>query len=160
LVKKKKPNLGAVVFSRPRSYWLQYYCTLPCADLDWASFWGTITRGQYEILLLISHWRRSNYFIRAVRWSFAGSNTEKKVPLLLHFLGQHGGLPRNAYLPARAGELIRSAYWDKKAGRAPVSYFATALVERLLDVIALVLIAPWQSCCRVRSRPCWQGRSR
>jgi len=46
----------------------------------------------------------------------------------------------NAFLPARAGELIRSAYLGQKTGAGTSFVFATALVERLLDVIALVLI--------------------
>jgi glycosyltransferase 2 family protein len=50
------------------------------------------------------------------------------------------GYLENAYLPARAGEVIRSAYLGKKSGAGISFVFATALVERLLDVIALVLI--------------------
>lgn len=46
----------------------------------------------------------------------------------------------NAYLPARAGELLRSAFLGRKSGLGTSFILATALVERLLDVIALVLI--------------------
>jgi len=47
----------------------------------------------------------------------------------------------NAYRPARAGgNWIRSAYLGQKSGAGHRFIFATALVERLLDVIALVLI--------------------
>ena len=46
----------------------------------------------------------------------------------------------NAYLPARAGEVIRSAYLGKKSGAGTSFIFATALVERLMDAIALVII--------------------
>ena len=46
----------------------------------------------------------------------------------------------NTFLPARAGEIIRSAYLGKISGTGTSFVFATAMVERLLDVIALVLI--------------------
>jgi uncharacterized protein (TIRG00374 family) len=107
--------------------------------LDWASFWKAITGGHYEILLLTIPLGSINYFIRAVRWSML-VNTEKKVPLLSVFWANMVGYLGNAYLPARAGELIRSAYLGEKSGTGTSFVFATALVERLLDVIALVLI--------------------
>lgn len=46
----------------------------------------------------------------------------------------------NAYLPARAGELLRSAYLGRRQGLGTSFVLATALVERALDVVALVLI--------------------
>jgi glycosyltransferase 2 family protein len=107
--------------------------------LDWASFWEAITGGHYEILLLTIPLASINYFIRAVRWSTL-VNTEKKVPLLSIFWANMVGYLGNAYLPARAGELIRSAFLGQKSGTGTSFVFATALVERLLDVIALVLI--------------------
>ena len=107
--------------------------------LDWATFWEVITGGHYEILLLTIPLASLNYFIRSVRWSTLVS-TEKKVPLLSVFWANMVGYLGNAYLPARAGELIRSVYLGKKIGLGTSFVFATALVERLLDVIALVLI--------------------
>ena len=50
------------------------------------------------------------------------------------------GYMGNAYLPARAGELIRSAYLGRQNGLGASFVLATALVERSLDVVALVLI--------------------
>ncbi len=50
------------------------------------------------------------------------------------------GYMGNAYLPARAGELIRSAYLGRQQGLGTSFVLATALVERSLDVVALVLI--------------------
>jgi len=106
---------------------------------DWATFWETITTGHYEILLLTIPLASFNYFIRAVRWGTLVS-AEKKVPLLSIFWANMVGYLGNAYLPVRAGELIRSAYLGKRSGAGASFVFATALVERLLDVIALVLI--------------------
>ncbi len=46
----------------------------------------------------------------------------------------------NAYLPARAGELLRSVALGRKSGLGTSFVFATALAERVLDAVALVLI--------------------
>ncbi len=107
--------------------------------LDWATFWKTITTGHYELILLVIPLASVNYFLRAVRWGTL-VNAEKKVPLLSIFWANMVGYLGNAYLPARAGELIRSVYLGEKSGAGTSFVFATALVERLLDVIALVLI--------------------
>jgi len=107
--------------------------------IEWATFWHSITGGHYQILLLTIPLASLNYFIRAARWGTL-VNTERKVPLLSIFWANMVGYLGNAFLPARAGELIRSAYLGQKTGAGTSFVFATALVERLLDVIALVLI--------------------
>ncbi len=60
------------------------------------------------------------------------------------------GYMGNAFLPARAGELLRSGFLGAKTGLGTGFVLATALAERLLDVIALVLIG---SLCLL-----WQGQ--
>jgi len=133
---KNKYSSWVLVFAFLLAALLLYF-TL--RGLDWNSFWRAITGGHYEILLLTIPLASINYFIRAVRWSTL-VNTEKKIPLLSIFWANMVGYLGNAYLPARAGELIRSAYLGQKSGAGTSFVFATALVERLLDVIALVLI--------------------
>jgi glycosyltransferase 2 family protein len=132
---RKKSSTWLLVFAFLLAAVLLYF-TL--RGLDWASFWKAITGGHYAILLLTIPLASINYFIRATRWSTL-VNSEKKIPLLSVFWANMVGYLGNAYLPARAGELIRSAYLGQKStGTSFV--FATAMVERLLDVIALVLI--------------------
>ncbi len=46
----------------------------------------------------------------------------------------------NALLPARAGELIRSAIVGIKTGIGTSFVFATALTERIVDAVVLVLV--------------------
>jgi uncharacterized protein (TIRG00374 family) len=46
----------------------------------------------------------------------------------------------NSFLPARAGELLRSAFLGRKTGLGTSFVLATALTERLLDAVALVLL--------------------
>jgi uncharacterized protein (TIRG00374 family) len=116
---------------------LLLYLTL--RDLDWAAFWNTIQHGRYEFILLTIPISSANYFIRTLRWSIF-IRSEKKVPILSIFWANMLGYLGNTYLPARAGELLRSGFLGKKSGLGTSFVLATALIERLLDVIALVLI--------------------
>lgn len=107
--------------------------------LDWAAFWSTIKGGHYEFLLVIIPIGSANYFTRALRWSIF-VRSQGDVPVSSVFWANMVGYMGNAYLPARAGELARSAFLGQKSGLGTSFVLATALAERLLDVIALVLI--------------------
>jgi hypothetical protein len=107
--------------------------------LDWAAFWSALRNGHYEILLLTIPIASISYFIRAVRWSVL-VRSEAPVPILSVFWANMVGYMGNAYLPARAGELLRSAFLGQKGGLGTSFVLATALSERFLDAVALVLI--------------------
>ena len=113
------------------------YTTL--RDLDWSAFWNTIKSGHYEILLLTIPIASANYFLRAVRWSVL-VRSETKVAILSVFWANMVGYMGNAYLPARAGELLRSAFLGQKKGLGTSFVLATALSERILDAVTLVLV--------------------
>jgi len=112
---------------------------LALRGLNWTTFWNSIRFGHYEFLLLTIPIASLNYFIRAVRWS-TFIRAEKKVSVISVFWANMVGYMGNAYLPARAGELLRSTFLGKKNGLGTSFVLATAFTERLLDVIALVLI--------------------
>ncbi|MBI5839247.1 MAG: flippase-like domain-containing protein [Chloroflexi bacterium] len=107
--------------------------------LDWTTFWNTLKSGHYEFLLLTIPIVSINYLIRALRWSIF-VRAEKKVPVLSVFWANMVGYMGNAYLPARAGELLRSAFLGQKSGAGTSFILATALTERILDAISLVII--------------------
>ena len=48
-------------------------------------------------------------------------------------------------LPARAGEALRSVYVGSELKMSTSFAFATCLVERVIDLIILILLDPWQS---------------
>ncbi len=108
-------------------------------ELDWVAFWDTVRHGRYELLLAVLPMASVNYFIRAVRWSIF-VRSQGKVPVLSVFWANMVGYMGNSYLPARAGELLRSAYLGQRQGLGTSFVLATALTERLMDVVALVLI--------------------
>lgn len=112
---------------------------LALRGLDWKSFWDTIRNGHYQILLLTIPIASLNYFIRAIRWSVL-IHSEKKVSVISIFWANMVGYMGNAYLPARAGEILRSVFLGREKGLGVSFVLATALIERALDVIALVII--------------------
>ncbi len=107
--------------------------------LDWAAFWTTVRNGRYVFVLLVVPIASANYFIRAVRWSIF-VRWQAKAPLTSVFWANMVGYLGNSYLPARAGEVLRSAYLGQQTGLGTSFILATALTERLMDVVALVVI--------------------
>jgi hypothetical protein len=77
---------------------------------------------------------------RSLRWRVLLSAEKRAAPLTVFWATMAGYLGNN-FLPARAGELIRSAALGHKTGLSKSWVFATALTERLLDVVALVLFS-------------------
>jgi uncharacterized protein (TIRG00374 family) len=113
------------------------YLTL--RGLDWPVFWKTVKTGHYEFLLVTIPIASINFFIRAIRWSVF-VRSQKKVPLLSVFWANMVGYMGNAYLPARAGELLRSVFLGRNSDLGTSFVLATALAERVLDAVALALI--------------------
>lgn len=107
--------------------------------LDWGAFWNAIRNGRYEILLLTVPIASASYFIRGMRWAVL-VRSEASVPVLSVFWANMVGYMGNAFLPARAGELLRSTYLGQERGLGTSFVLATALTERILDAVALVLI--------------------
>ncbi len=100
----------------------------------------TLRQGRYYLLPLLFIWSSVSYFIRALRWRVLLS-AERKIRPLTVFWANMAGYLGNSFLPARAGELVRSVALGHKTGINSSFVLATALTERLLDVIALVLIS-------------------
>ncbi len=81
------------------------------------------------------------YLIRAMRWRYLiGSIKEVKTVNLLSplFVGFMGNL-----LPARAGEVIRAYLLGKKENISFSASFATIFIERLFDLISMLLLLFW-----------------
>ncbi len=108
-------------------------------NLEWKAFFATLRNVQIVYLPLLVLWSSLSYATRAYRWKILLSS-EKPVAASSVFLANMAGYLGNTVLPARTGELIRAAYIAKK-GDIPVSFaLATGLTERLMDVIALVVL--------------------
>lgn len=112
---------------------------LALRNLEWHTFFSTLHNTQITYLPLLLLWGSLSYVIRAYRWRILLSS-EKPVNATSVFLANMAGYLGNTILPARAGELVRAAYIGKVADIRMSFALATGLTERLMDVIALVIL--------------------
>ena len=77
--------------------------------------------------------------MRALRWRVL-LITEKVIPAKNVFWANMAGYLGNNILPARAGELIRAAYVSRENNISASFSLATGLIERFIDLIALVIL--------------------
>jgi len=78
-----------------------------------------------------------SYFLRGLRWQVLLS-AEKPIHPLTVFWATCAGYLGNSFLPARAGEVIRSILLSRKTGIPMFYVLATALTERIFDAVLLV----------------------
>jgi uncharacterized protein (TIRG00374 family) len=124
--------------------WIAYFIAalflfIALRGMDWNASLRTITEGRYEILPVIFLWGAATFFIRALRWKIL-LPSEKKIGIPQVFWADMVGYFGNNILPARAGEVLRAIYLGKETRISSSFVFATCLVERFMDVIALVII--------------------
>jgi hypothetical protein len=108
--------------------------------IDWRQVWSTLatTRLSYVGLMIIV--TTGSLFLRAIRWRVllrAGGPVHVSTAFWATCAGYFG----NNFLPARAGELVRTMMVDSEAGLGRTFVLTTALSERIVDAIALVLIS-------------------
>lgn len=78
--------------------------------------------------------------VRGLRWRVLLS-VEKTLPPLTVFWATMTGYLGNSYLPARAGEVVRSVLIGQKGGISKSLSLATALTERIVDAVILVAVS-------------------
>jgi len=135
--------------SPPRSNYLYWVIALVLAavllyyslrGIDWNQVWVTLkaTRLEYVGWMVLA--TTVSLLLRAFRWCVllrAGG----RVPFATAFWATCAGYFGNSYLPARAGELIRTMAVDAETGIGRAFVLTTALAERITDAISLVLIS-------------------
>ena len=113
---------------------------LAVRDMHFDQLAQTFRQTRVESLLPALLLMPVSYLIRALRWCvpFHGRGI---VPWPVAVSSAALGFAGNHYLPARLGEIVRIAAVNRAAA-VPVGFAAgTILVERLVDVIVLVLFA-------------------
>jgi glycosyltransferase 2 family protein len=108
--------------------------------VDWRAMLATARRGRIDYLTLAFLILSTSYFLRGLRWRILLS-AEKPIPVLTSFWAIVVGYLGNSFLPARAGEFIRSAMLSRDTGISMSYVLATALTERIMDLIALVCLS-------------------
>src|SRR3954470_2034861 len=108
--------------------------------IDWHQVWSTLATTQLDYIGFMLVVTTTSLFLRAVRWRVllqAGG----PVSIATAFWATCAGYFGNNYLPARAGELVRTMMVDSEAGLGRTFVLTTALSERIVDAITLVLIS-------------------
>ncbi len=85
------------------------------------------------IILFTSHW------LRSLRWQLL-LNPIKKIPIGNLFSALLIGYAANTILPAHLGEFVRAYVIGKKRDISVSSALATIVVERIIDILSIVLI--------------------
>ncbi len=126
-------------------------------DISWSEVWNTIRGANWGLFIIGIGLTMINLVIRGVRWGVLISG-EMKIPPLTMLWAASVGYLGNLTLPARAGEVIRSAALSRRTGLSLGYIFATALTERVLDVLILVIIAIF-SAPSLTNLPDWMKQS-
>jgi hypothetical protein len=123
--------------------------------VDWATVWHTIAGARWDFLAAAGAMTGFSFFQRSLRWRIL-LNAEERLPVRMVFCATMAGYMGNAFLPARAGELVRTLVVSGRSSLSKAYVLTTALSERLMDVIALVL---WASLILlgVHPKPGWMG---
>jgi uncharacterized protein (TIRG00374 family) len=108
--------------------------------VNWKEMLGTMRQGRLEYLSLAFFLLSISIFIRGLRWRVLLS-AEKLLPVLTVFWATAVGYLGNNFLPARAGEFIRTGIISRNSGIGVSFVLATTLTERIMDAVTLVLIA-------------------
>lgn len=121
--------------------------------VDWGRVGRTIAAAQWQYLAAAAAISSFSFFLRSLRWRIL-LNAETRFSVGTVFWATMAGYLGNNFLPARAGELIRTFLISSRSSLSKTYVLTTALGERLMDVIALVL---WSSIVLlgVNPKPGW-----
>jgi hypothetical protein len=150
--------------SAPKGRFWSWFLALPLAafllywslrGVDWPTVWHTIAAARWGFLAAAGACTCCSFFLRSLRWRIL-LNAEERLSIGAVFCATMAGYMGNAFLPARAGELVRTLVVSGRSSLSKTYVLTTALSERLMDVIALVL---WASLILlgVHSKPDWMA---
>jgi len=108
--------------------------------VDWSELGALLSGARAELVLLAWLIMLSATAVRAFRWRLLLGETAQP-PYLTMFWATMAGYVGNAYLPARAGDVLRSILLGRHLGIARSFVFGTTITERVLDTIVVVALA-------------------
>ena len=106
-------------------------------DADYSRVWAGVRSARLDFLILALMATVVAFVIRAERWQYLlaplGPTRFSKV-----FKTTVIGFAASAVLPARAGEVVRPFLLARQEGLSATATFATIVVERILDLVAVL----------------------
>lgn len=108
-------------------------------NADFERVWAATTSARVDLVLVSVALTAASYLVRAERWQYLlgplGA-TRFRVVLRATVIG----FAASALLPARAGEVLRPYLVARREGLSATAVFATVIVERVLDLVAVLLL--------------------
>ena len=108
-------------------------------NADLGNVWASVTTARQDFLLLALVLTCGTYVVRAERWQYL-LGPLGKTRFSTVFRTTVIGFAASAVLPARAGEVIRPYLLARREGLSATAAFATIIVERILDLVAVLLL--------------------
>jgi uncharacterized protein (TIRG00374 family) len=107
------------------------------ADLN--RVWSEMRAARADLLVLSLGVTAAMYFVRAERWQYL-LEPLGKTRFWVAFKATVIGFAAIMVLPARAGEVLRPYLLARQEGLSATATFATIIVERILDLAAVLLL--------------------
>jgi hypothetical protein len=108
--------------------------------IDWPRVGHILVSANPLYVFLCASFSTIALFLRAYRWRIL-LRAEGEVPVSTAFWATSAGYFGNNFLPARAGEVVRTMMISSRAGLSKAFVLTTALSERLADGITLITIS-------------------
>ena len=116
-----------------------YFCYIVFKDFDFINFYNTILNLNYIYIIFAFIILIFSVFLRSLRWQLLLKD-EKNIPVKSLFELELIGYFGNNILPLRFGEVLRSYFLSAKYNIDIAKVFGSILLERVLDVLGLVVI--------------------
>ncbi len=108
--------------------------------IDIAMLWESLRRVDPSYLLLAVALLIFSFWIRALRWRYLAEPVKSGISVGSLFSATMIGFMANNVLPARLGEFVRAYALGRKEDLPKSPVFATIVVERLFDGMAVLLM--------------------
>lgn len=125
--------------------------------VEWRRVWQILSAAQWKYFAAGGCISGCSFFLRALRWRIL-LNAEARLSVATVFWADMVGYLGNSFLPARAGEVVRSLLISGRSSLSKTYVLTTALSERLMDVIALVLCSSGVL-LGVPNKPAWMDKA-
>src|SRR5262245_59182956 len=102
--------------------------------VDWRNVWRTIAAADLRYIAAALCATSFSFFLRSFRWRVL-LNAAGRFSVAMVFWINMAGYLGNNFLPARAGELLRSFLISRNSLLSKTYVLTTALSERLMDVV-------------------------
>ena len=127
---------------------------LALRGVEWRAVWTTLADARWGFIALAAATASWSALMRAVRWRIL-LNAEGRLGVATVFWANMVGYLGNNFLPARAGELLRTLLISRHGSLSKTYVLTTALAERMADAVALVLWSSLILLGGVNPKPQW-----